>query len=390
MSITAVICEYNPFHKGHKYQLDEIKRLCPNSTVVSVMSPNFVQRGRPAILDKYIRGECAIRSGADLAVSMPVVFSLLSAEGFAEAGVKTALRLGADTLAFGVESTDIEGLCKIAKALISSKFDKSVKEAIEASPADSFPKVRQKALQGFVGKENSELIAAPNNILAVEYIKAIYRFCPEMKILPIKRIGSGYSDTNCDGEFLSATAIRIIESNKGDISPHIPSPTVDTVNGATRINETRYNDFLMSVITVADYDKIISATGNKELADIIFSSIRRFGDYTSFRSAISRRKFNETAIDRALSNIILGIKKDAYMHIEPNYVTLLGANANGRKVIKSTGISVISKFKSLRDICSTQAETEMLADRIWARCSTDMSGEQYFVDKKPFTAEEIK
>ena len=135
MNTVAIISEYNPFHKGHKYQLDAIKHLCDNANIVCIMSPNFVQRGEPALFDKYARGQCAIAEGADLAVSMPMVHALLSAEGFAECGIHLAKRLGAKALAFGVEDDDILLLKEVAEALISENFESIMKEETEKHPS---------------------------------------------------------------------------------------------------------------------------------------------------------------------------------------------------------------------------------------------------------------
>lgn len=389
MAVTAIICEYNPFHMGHKYQIDTIKKNKPDTNVISIMSPDFVQRGRPAVFDKYVRGECAVRCGADLAVAMPQVFALLSAEGFAEGGVRTAKLLGADSLAFGVEDNEADKLTKIAEILISRDFEEVLKKELTLSPQLPFPTVRQRVLRTFAG-EDADLISTPNNILAVEYIKACLRYCPDIKLIPIKRVGNGYSDPSESGNYLSATAIRTIITENRPWTGHVPTETLPTVKAAVKTDYEKYDAFLFSALSVGDHDEILSASGNKELADTILSAIRSSGDYPLFRNKLSRKKFAETKIDRALISFLLGIKCDEYMHSIPKYVTLLAMNSSGREIIRNSRISVISKFGDAKKLFSKQIEKELLADRIWARCCEKPCGESYFVNKKPYVAEEIK
>ncbi len=387
--ITAIICEYNPFHKGHHYQINQVKKLFPDTCLVSVMSPNFVQRGQPAVFDKFVRGECAVRCGADLAVSMPQVFALLSAEGFAEGGVRVAHKLGANALAFGVEDDNISELTKIAKILISEDFEKELKNELSRSPSESYPVLRQKALSLFIGNEKAKLISTPNNILGIEYIKAVMRYCPEMKLCPIKRTGNAHGDASVCGEILSATAIRK-KMTDSEWLADVPQETHSAVCKALMLDNFRYNSFLFSAITLASYDRIMLATGNKELADTIWTSAGRFGEYELFRQSIARKKLAETKIDRALVNIMLEIENDCYMHAEPEYATLLGMSSAGRKILKKSCTPIISKFSDSKILNGNQIAVERLSDRIWARCTSAPSGEKYFIDKKPFVVEEIK
>lgn len=386
MAVTAIICEYNPFHKGHKYQIDKLKELYPSTKVISVMSPDFVQRGRPAVFDKYVRGECALRCGTDLAVSMPQVCALLSAEGFAESGVRIAKRMGADSLAFGVEDDCIQRLIKIAETLISYEFEQVIKEELQQGVSLSYPVIRQRALRRFAGDE-ADLISTPNNILAVEYIKACMRYCPEMKLIPIKRIGNGHADSSVNGDVLSASAIRNIMSDNGDWTRLIPEETANVLKNAVMIDTERYDDLLFAALSVSDAKRIRFAFGNKELSDTVCSAIGACGTYREFRQMLSRRKFPETKIDRGLCAFILNCEKDEYMHAEPEYVTLLASNGIGRVILKSSNIPVITKFSDKKCIDQNQIEHELLAEKIWARCSFSPSGERYFVDKKPFITE---
>ncbi len=385
MARVAIICEYNPFHKGHKYQLDTVRKLLPDSEIISIMSPSFVQRGQPAVFDKFIRGECAVSCGADLAVSMPQVLALLSAEGFAEGGVKVAKLLGADTLAFGVENDDTELLVRVAGCLISPEFEAVLKKELEASPELSFPIVRQKALSRMIG-DSADVISTPNNILAVEYIKAIIKNAPEMKILPIKRIGNAHSDLSENGEFLSASAIRELMKSKSNWKSALPHEVLNVLKNANQLDVDRYQDFLYTAVTISDYDRIYKATGNKELSDTIYSAVKRSADYNGFRASLCRKKFTQTKIDRCLINILLNLSADEFMHASPEYITLLAMNMTGRKIISETrnqDTVVISRYGDSKKLKGSQIKLEQLADRIWARCTDKPCGEDYFVNKTP-------
>lgn len=388
--VTAVICEYNPFHKGHKYQLDEIRRLKPDTKILSVMSPNFVQRGQPALFDKYVRGECAVRCGADIAVSMPQVFSLLSAEGFAECGVRLASRLGAKTLSFGVENDDVEKLKNIAKTLISDEFEEKFSEFMFSFPSLSFPTIRQKTLEHFVGKEGAEIISTPNNILGVEYIKAIMRYCPDMEILPIKRKGNGYNDSSESGDYLSATAIRQMLYSGKDWKKAVPNEIISLLSNSVHLEAQTYEAFLFSVLTIAKYGLALHSSGGPELANTIITSIAESGEYSDFRQRLSRKKFVETRIDRTLVNIMLGLRFDEYMHSEPEYATVLAMNSRGRDIIKKCDFPLISRYADGKKLEGAQIQKELLADRIWARCTSTPMGEKYFINKRPFMAEDNK
>ena len=203
MGITGIICEYNPFHLGHKKQFDIIRRdRGENQGIVCLMSGNFVQRGHPAIVDKSLRAKAAVLCGADLVLELPVTAALSSAEGFAARGVEI-LSPFCDELCFGAESEDSRSLMEIARALLDEGFGPLLR--LELEKGLSFPAARQAALEK-MGLDGN-LVTRPNNILAVEYCKAILAQGSKMKPFPILRQGD-YHDTGIDEENPSATAVR--------------------------------------------------------------------------------------------------------------------------------------------------------------------------------------
>lgn len=392
MDIVAIVSEYNPFHKGHKYQIDEIKKIIPDSSIISVMSPNFVQRGYPAVYDKYTRGECAVRSGADLAVSMPQVFAVLSAEGFAEGGVRIASKLGATHLAFGVENQDEALITAIASFLITSEFEEAIKKELDLSPSLSYPAVREKILEKELGKEAASFIKTPNNILAVEYVKAILRYASHLKILPIKRIGNAHADSSRHGDILSATAIRGLIAENSDFLYALPEETAKTVSDANRFDFKKFEALLYSVIFSKKKTDILKCSGNAELTDIIFKNAQSYPDFPSFRGSLARRRHTQTKIDRVLINTLLDIGFDEHLHNEPEYATILAINNKGKKIIssirKSTDLMLISRGVDGKKQVPNGIDVEIFADRIYGRCMTAPVDGGYFLRKKPFVYEE--
>ena len=227
MITVGIICEYNPLHLGHRKQMRLIKSLRgPETAIVCLMSGSFVQRGAPAIFDKTLRAKAAIAAGADLVLELPVEYSLSSAEGFADGGV-AILGDFCDELCFGAEDADGDALMATARALLSEEFPPILREELEKGL--SFPAARQAALtrMGLDG----ELVASPNNILAVEYCKAMAARNTKMQPMPITREGS-YHDKLPDDENPSATALRRLLTEGGDWKRYVPAEVAPVFEGA--------------------------------------------------------------------------------------------------------------------------------------------------------------
>ena len=203
MKTVGIICEYNPLHLGHKKQMDRIRvEFGPDTAIVCTMSGNFVQRGLPAIVDKSLRAKAAVLSGADLVLELPVTAALSSAEGFAAGGIKILSRM-CDTLCFGAETGDVGALLGAARALLSPELSDLLR--LELEQGNSFPAARQQALAKM--GVDADILSRPNDILAVEYCKAILAQNASMDIFPIRREGSYHAETP-DPENPSATAVR--------------------------------------------------------------------------------------------------------------------------------------------------------------------------------------
>ena len=220
MKICAIICEYNPFHNGHLYQLREAKRLSGADAILCIMSGNFVQRGEGAILDKYTRAKHAILAGADAVIELPTVFATSNAELFAKGAIHILSSIPEiDTLCFGCESAN-KTTFKLAARYLNDE-PKEVSNTIKGLTANgiSYAKARAQAWAGYLPME---LLCAPNNILGLEYTRAILAQNTNIDILPIERIGSGYNNANLEENYSSATAIRASLQNKACIKSNVP------------------------------------------------------------------------------------------------------------------------------------------------------------------------
>ena len=228
MKICAVICEYNPFHNGHLYQLHEAKKHSQADALLCIMSGNFVQRGEAAIVDKFTRAKHAVLGGADAVIELPAIFATSNAELFAKGAISILSSIpDVTTLCFGAETANADAFVQTAKLM--NHEPESISTAIKAYTAQgmSFAKARMTAWQEMV---NVDLLSSPNNILGLEYTRAILERNATIEILPIQRMGGGYHDTTLDCEFSSASAIRAGLANGFDISTAAPNFVQEDLN----------------------------------------------------------------------------------------------------------------------------------------------------------------
>jgi predicted nucleotidyltransferase len=221
MKICAIICEYNPFHNGHLYQLQQAKALSQADLLLCIMSGNFVQRGEAGIMNKYTRAKHAVMAGADAVIELPSLFATSNAELFAKGAMHILSSIpNVTTLCFGAEKAD--KLAFISAARYLNEEPREVSDTIKrlTSEGVSYAKARAQAYAGFIPMD---LLSSPNNILGLEYTKAILSLNANIDILPIQRVGGNYNDENLHEKFSSATAIRAGITNKDTISSQLPT-----------------------------------------------------------------------------------------------------------------------------------------------------------------------
>ena len=365
MNITGIIAEYNPFHNGHKYQLEQAKLSC--DAVVVVMSGNFVQRGDVAVFDKWTRTKYALLNGADLVIELPVCYALNSAERFAYGGVNLLNSLGiVDNICFGSECGDIELLKKSAYLLDNEPSEVSDKIKKLLDKGQNYPSAREKA---FANHIPPAILSEPNNILALEYIRHLHRLSSPINPVTVKRHMVGHNCTCANKTFASATAIRSMLQNNSDISEYIPY-TVDksfTTYDLSRLDTAMAahlrlctKDFLANINDVSEglENRIISAAQN-------FSSIREIAEN------IKTKRYTMSRINRILLSALLGLDKNLCTK-PPEYIRILGMNKLGRQILslakKRASLPIITKTAKF-DLTNDMLKKDILATDIAALCA---------------------
>ena len=326
MKITGIICEYNPLHLGHKKQLDMIRTAEPDGGIVCLMSGNFVQRGMPAIFDKMVRAKAAVCAGADLVLELPVAAALSSAEGFAAGGVKILSHF-CNALCFGAEHADAEHLMRLAGALLSGGFSAALRMQLDLGL--SFPAARQAALEG-MGLDASAL-ALPNNILAVEYCKAILSQHSPITPWVIRREGN-YHDTEADRENPSATALRQLIENGKSWQDYVPNASC--YNGAA-VLALCYGEkaMLYRLRTMTDAEFEALPYGSEGLWRKLMNAARKEAALEDIIAATKSKRYTRSRIDRMIMCAFLGITEEMLSSPAP-YVRVLALNDKGREILK--------------------------------------------------------
>lgn len=389
MKAVGLVTEYNPFHNGHLYHLNKAMELTGADISVAVMSGDFVQRGEPAVLDKYTRTSMALNSGVNLVVELPVNYAVSSAESFAAGALKVLDYIKADSIAFGSESGDIERLSKLAHILCDNE-DTLYKEISKyTANGISYAAARQKVVEKLTDKDTAEMLTSSNNILAVEYLKAIIKNNYAIKPYTVQRQGDSYNDTDIRSEYASATALR--ENLKADnISEYIPvkaglilSSNTNYIypDDITEVLFTRLLDilfasnydknvFIENVMQYPDVSKEIAGRLYKSAMDMITRTVPQGAESKdnglfSFGSLCEHIKTKEvplSRIKRALVRITLGLdKKHMEKYANEPYIRVLGFDKKGQEYL-----SYIRKTVEVPLITKTADYKEMLLDDIHA------------------------
>ncbi len=376
----GIVCEYNPFHNGHLHQINEIKKET-DEPIICVMSGNFTQRGEIAIADKYVRAKTALECGADLVVELPVPHCFASAEYFAAASVNILSRLGVNKLSFGSESGDAEKIVKIAKIAASDEFK---------AECEMLSKERTSAGAYFelLAKRSGEENILSNDILGIEYTKAIIKNGYDMQIFPIKREGNAYRDTQLSlGELPSASAIRFALScgNRENIANFVPEQTIKMLEENELANFERVKDSILFTLRLLNEDTVDVAISDKGLVNRIITTAHECTSFDEFESKLQTKKYTKSAIRRAILYILLGIKQSDIENL-PEYTILLGANEKGREHLASIrknegAIKVITKPSDAEG--SRQFELSKKADALYTMCFENKKESGFYIKKSP-------
>ncbi|PNR95726.1 nucleotidyltransferase [Petrotoga sp. 9PWA.NaAc.5.4] len=359
MKVLGVIVEYNPFHNGHLYHLQQSKALINPDYVVAVMSGNFVQRGEPAIIDKVSRSEIAVKMGIDIVFELPFVYSIQDASGFAVGAIGTLERTGVVTdIAFGSESSDLETLKNISDILTNQpkKFKKLLNKHLKEGL--SFPNARKYALNEYLEslyaeKNIIDILEKSNDILAIEYLNSLKLYNSEIIPHTIKRIKAEYNEKNFTGEISSATAIRaIIQKNDFElIKKALPEVSYEILRREISLKKAPIffedmRDMILAKLRMMKREELLEIDGIKEGLD------RRFLDCSNSSSTlfellecVKTKRFTLTRLKRTLLKIFFNLKENEvrrYDKYGPQYLRVLAFNNKGQKLLNH--IKKVSKY----------------------------------------------
>ena len=354
MNTIGIVGEYNPFHYGHLYHLNETRKLFDDCAVVCAMSGDFVQRGEPALFDKFTRAEAACRNGADLVLELPVKWALSSAEGFAEGAVQLLSYAGAEYISFGSECGDIERLKDTAALLCNINIIEKIKEKMKTDKELSFASARELVLSEY-SETAAEIIGTPNNILGVEYIKAINRLKLNIKPVTVKRNGNAHDALTGEG-LPSASEIRQRFIRGECIEDFIPPEAwrvyAQAVENGRVLDGKLFDSVLLSRARMLGRDHYNALPDTSDgLGDRLFRASRECTDLEELYSLAKTKKYAMSRIRRACMCACIGITREYDMPDVP-YVRVLAANKKGREVLKKMSVNcpvpILTKSASVK------------------------------------------
>ena len=377
--VLGIIAEYNPFHNGHLYHLLKSKEETGADSVIAVIGGNFTQRGESSLIDKWTKAEIAIANGIDLVIELPVTYATSSAENFADGAIKllNSLKI-VDTISFGTESKDLNKLNIVANILYNEpKEFKTILEK-ELKKGSSFPKARDEALVKYLNDNSySNIISSPNNILGIEYLKALKKYKSNIKPICIKRKNTGHLSTEYNGEIASATAIRnLIKKNdfkkiKTFLTPSSYTILLDEIKNGHFVSDfSLFENIIIYNLRNMTKDEISNLPDVSEgLENLIKKAANSCNSIDEFVNIVSSKRYTETRIRRILLYSLLKItKKDINISKKCNpYIRVLGFNSKGKKLISeitkaNPKLSIITSVKKFIDN-NTNKNLQTLLDK---------------------------
>lgn len=370
MDVVGIIAEYNPFHNGHRHQIEQIRQHHPDALCLAVMSGHFTQRGEPAVWDKWQRAKAAVENGLDLVVELPFVFSIRSAQHFASGGVRLLARLGVvKTLAFGAESTDIDLLRRLAE---------------KSSQPETMERLRRfmgeglsyaAALEAAVSVPPNappDLLRQPNTILAIEYLKAIARFSSPLAALILPRESAAYHTTAVSAPIASARAIRTaLRQGGAEWQTAVPKRLVprlkEAQQGGLPKDEALFLPLLARLLSTSPKDLRSLYGINEGLENRFLSAARSATSLSALRRAIQSKRYPAARIQRTFLSILLSLHTEqvaCFDEVGPLYARVLAFNDRGRHLLreihKKSTIPLITKVKHLLAPPAPKEEAEPL------------------------------
>lgn len=380
--ILGIVSEYNPFHNGHLHHLQQSKEITNTDFSVAIMSGNFVQRGDTSLVDKWAKAQMALENGIDLVLELPTLYALSSAENFADGAVKILNSLGVvDYISFGSEIGEIAPLDDVANILYKEPKEFSSLITTQLKSGLSYPKAREIALQQFFGnsKKYTEVLNNPNNILGVEYLKALKRRKSPIMPITIKRDYSDYNSTTIKSGYASATAIRTMIQEKKNVHYVVPYETYEILDEklisgkivpSLKVFEKEiiYNLRKMTLDEISKLPDVSEGLENK-----IKIAANNSNNLEDLISKIKSKRYTQSRIQRILLCSLLNItQKDINLskRITP-YIRVLGFNKHGKRIISAIAaanpkLQIVVSVKKFMENCPDNNLKKMMAKDIFA------------------------
>lgn len=346
MGTVAIITEYNPFHNGHLYHLKKAKEVSKAGSLIVIMNGNFVQRGEPALLDKWQRARMALANGADLVIELPLIYGIRSAEYFARGAVTIMEKSNiVDSIVFGSELGKIEPLQEIARILVDHNQELQEKIQEGLASGKSFPLARETALKSYLEAnpdnvsfpvgELLAILSEPNNILAIEYLKSLREIQSAITPYTIKRIGSGYHEKKLEGKYASATAIRelVYKGEVDKIKAYLPEESYQILlnaieQGLAPADLDSFSLLLITSIRRLNIKKLGEfAELDNGLERRIYREAHHTADFKNLVQKIKTRAYTWTRIQRNLLHIFFNLREEDFQLLDrcgPQYIRVLG------------------------------------------------------------------
>lgn len=357
MKKAGVICEFNPFHNGHRYLLDQI-RAQGFECIICVMSGSFTQRGDVALMDKFSRTRLALKNGADLILELPAPFAVASAQRFAKGGVDILKATGVvDEVIFGSESGDAEAIKKAALATENPEVTSIMAEYMDRGYY--YPQALEQGVRDVFGSDIADILAYPNNTLGVEYVKELIK--ADIPFSTVKRKAVEHDSTRVKGEFASASLIREMILKGKDVSDLLPSG--DFSNPASTEYGERAIMYKLKSMSIEDFEKLPDVT--EGLHNRIFSAVQKCSSLEQLLAEIKTKRYTMARLRRIITSSLLGITKDLQSSPVP-YLRVLGMTERGKtalgEIAKKTDLPVITSVASALKSLEKKPKEILLCD----------------------------
>ena len=385
-NVLGIIAEYNPFHNGHLHHLVESRKITNSDYCIAVISGNFTQRGETSIVDKWTKTQMAINNGVDLVIELPTVYATSSAENFAYGAVKILNSLNiVDYLSFGSESGDISVLDDIAEVLYEEPIAYKSLLSHELSKGISYPKARENALMMYLSdlRRFANVISSPNNILGIEYLKALKKQKSSIKPITIKRKGSNHNNNSisASSKYCSASAIRNLSCEKDitllqNVMPNSSLILLDNCikKGHVVQNISCFDKEIIYTLRKMSIQEIANLPDVSEgLEYVLKSAANSCNSVVELLNLVDTKRYTKTRIQRILLYAILGITKkdmETSKNISP-YIRVLGFNNKGRELLsiiskENPKLEIVTSVKKFIDKTSNKNLKSMIEKDIWA------------------------